>query len=95
MHVILQKLIMNVHFPLDKQGAILPTTRQELIAALDQEVNLTNVCLSSYIEFKRLSLNSIFDQMGSQEHEQENLETQSSLDNDDERSSSNNNPGGP
>jgi subtilisin-like proprotein convertase family protein len=46
------------------------------------------VSLSSYIEFKRLSLAHIFEQMGSQEHEQENLETQSSLDNDDERSNS-------
>lgn len=60
MHVILQKLIMNVQFPLEK-NKLLPTTRQELISALDLEVNLTNVCLSSYIEFKRLSLNYIFD----------------------------------
>ena len=87
MHVILQKLIQNVHYPLAKDIKSLPSNRQELILALDQTVNLTNVCLSSYIEFKRLSLNYIFDQMGSQEHEQENLETQSSLDNDDERSS--------
>jgi len=41
-------------------------------------------CLSSYIEFKRVSLGIIFDQLGSQEQEQENLETQSSLDNDEE-----------
>lgn len=64
MQVILQKLIMTAHLPLDKTK-ILPTNRQELILALDQVLNVTNVCLSSYIEFKRLSLNYIFDQMGS------------------------------
>lgn len=62
MHVILQKLIQNAHYPLAKDsGKTLPQNRQELILSLDKVVNLTNVCLSSYIEFKRISLNYIFD----------------------------------
>lgn len=60
MQTILHKLIANVHFPLDKSKKM-PTNRQELIALLDQEMNLTNICLSSYIEFKRISLVHIFD----------------------------------
>lgn len=71
---ILQKLIMNVSYPLAKNKN-LPKNRQELIQVLDEELNLTNECLSSYIEFKRGSLTLIFDQIGSQEQEQENLET--------------------
>jgi hypothetical protein len=35
MHVILQELIMNVHFPLDKAVKQLPGNRQELVALLD------------------------------------------------------------
>ncbi len=89
MQTILHKLIANVSFPIAGSKKKLPQNRQEFIQLLDSELNLTNLCLSSYIEFKRISLVHIFDQMGSQEHEQENLETQSSLDNDDERSSTN------
>jgi hypothetical protein len=69
MQSLLHKLIANISFPLSKQKQLLPKNRQELIAVLDSEINLSNVCLSSYIEFKRLSLQHIFEQMGSQEQE--------------------------
>jgi hypothetical protein len=75
MQTILHKLIANVSFPIAGSKKKLPQNRQEFIQLLDSELNLTNLCLSSYIEFKRISLVHIFDQMGSQEHEQENLET--------------------
>jgi len=61
MQALLHKLIANISFPLSKQKLLLPKNRQELIAVLDSEINLSNVCLSSYIEFKRLSLQHIFE----------------------------------
>ena len=59
--------------------------------ALDHDLKLTNECLSSYVEFKRQSVQLIFDQFAGDmdndliggiggDHD-ENLETQSSLDN--------------
>ncbi|CDW85633.1 ubiquitin carboxyl-terminal hydrolase family protein [Stylonychia lemnae] len=83
---LMHRLIQKISFPLDGKKLV-PKNRQELLLHLDEELNIANVCLSSYIEFKRVSLSLIFDQLGSQEQEQENLETQSSLDNDDEKSS--------
>ena len=68
----------------------LPKNHAELILALDQDLQITNECLSSYVEFKRSSVQLIFDQFGDMDNDvlgamggdhDENLETQSSLDN--------------
>jgi len=62
---IIHKLLTKVSFPMDPLGKNLPQTRQELIQCLDEELGIANQCLSSYIEFKRVSLTLIFDQFGS------------------------------
>jgi len=54
--------------------------------ALDHDLNITNECLNSYVEFKRNSVQLIFDQFGNMENDgmgdqDGDLETQSSLDN--------------
>ena len=68
----------------------MPRNHAELILALDQDLQITNECLSSYVEFKRSAVQLIFDQFGDMDNDvlgamggdhDENLETQSSLDN--------------
>jgi hypothetical protein len=69
----------------------LPTNQTELILALDTDLKITSECLNSYVEFKRQSVQLIFDRFaanmdndvigGIGGDQDENLETQSSLDN--------------
>jgi hypothetical protein len=68
----------------------LPKNMCELIEALDKDLKITNECLASYVEFKRASVQQIFDQFGNMENDllgpigadqDGDLETQSSLDN--------------
>jgi hypothetical protein len=68
----------------------LPRNRAELILALDHDLGITDECLTSYLEFKRIAVQIIFDQFGSTENDaigglggdhDGDLETQSSLDN--------------
>ena len=75
------------------QGVRLPKNKSELVQALDSDLNLINECLASHVEFKRSSVQLIFDRFrhgadapfgfgnGVLGDQDENLETQSSLDN--------------
>ena len=60
----LHKFLLNIQFPLDSKK-VLPKNRVELIQYLDEILSIANICLGSYIEFKRISLTLIFDQLGS------------------------------
>jgi len=42
----------------------LPKNQAELILALDNDLSITNECLTSYVEFKRRSVQMIFDHFG-------------------------------
>jgi hypothetical protein len=68
----------------------LPRNQAELILALDHDLGITDECLTSYVEFKRHSVQRIFEQFGNMENDaigglgadhDGDLETQSSLDN--------------
>ena len=82
---ILNKLIQGMQFPLQDK---LPKSVGELVVQLDQTLQITNECLAGYVEFKRQSVQQIFDQFGNMDNEElgigeehdENLETKSSMD---------------
>jgi len=63
----------------------LPRNRVELLEVLEGELDLTSSCLSSYIEFKREALSLVYAYNYENVQEEDNLETQSSLDGDDEK----------
>ena len=85
--------------PLNQQNQInsfshlknrLPKSIAELIVALDNDLSVVDECLTCYVEFKRVSVQMIFDQFGNMENDaigglggdqDGDLETQSSLDN--------------
>lgn len=66
-----------------KDKCNLPKNQEELISALDNDLKITNECLSSYVEFKRNAVQLIFEQFGDLDNELigvigeqvENLET--------------------
>ena len=68
-----------------KKIAALPKTRVELLITLEDELGLTGACLSSYICFKSEALQLIYAYNFGNVHEEEYLETQSSLDGDDDK----------
>ena len=63
----------------------LPRTRVVLLKTLEEEIGLTGACLSSYICFKSEALQLIYAYNFGNVHEEEYLETQSSLDGDDDK----------
>mmetsp|Transcript_14932 Transcript_14932/g.23125 ORF Transcript_14932/g.23125 Transcript_14932/m.23125 type:complete len:143 (+) Transcript_14932:645-1073(+) len=94
---ILLKLLKGASFPIHPSkapapdvSACLPKSQAELILALDNDLSVTNECLASYVEFKRKSVQTIYDQFGNLDNsvlggnigdQDGDLETQSSLDN--------------
>lgn len=56
-----------------------PKTRIELIAKLDKDFSLINELMSLNIEFKRKTLDTIYDHLGRNVDQEQSLETQSSL----------------
>jgi len=63
----------------------LPKTRVDLLKTLEEEIGLTGACLASYICFKSEALQLIYAYNYGNVHEEEYLETQSSLDGDDDK----------
>ena len=63
----------------------LPKNRQDLIQTLEDELGLTTCCLSAYIQFKRQSLQHINANLNQGAEQDDNMETQSSLDGDDDK----------
>ena len=61
----------------------LPRDRYELLKVIEDELEITYACLCSYIDFKRESLQLVYVHNLGNVQEEENLETQSSLDGDD------------
>jgi hypothetical protein len=76
MQQILRKLIAGIKLPLF-QGEI--RDRVDLVRSLDSQLKLTHVCISSYVDFKRETLETI-NTMNFVGQENDNLETMSSLD---------------
>jgi hypothetical protein len=56
-----------------------PKTRIELISRLDRDFSLMNELMSLHIEFKRTTLDLIYDHLGRNGDREQSLETQSSL----------------
>ena len=78
MQVVIRKLILGgVSYPVTED---LPKTRVDTLRALERELKLTQACLSSYVTFKRESLTLIYELNQGRDLEDDNLETQSSLD---------------
>ena len=63
----------------------MPNSRIELLQTLEEEIGLTAACLSSYICFKNEALQLIYAYNFGNVHEEEYLETQSSLDGEDDK----------
>ena len=57
----------------------LPRSRIQLLQTLEEELGLTGACLASYICFKSEAMQLIYAYNYGNVHEEENLETQSSL----------------
>ena len=68
-----------------KHISTLPKSRIDLLVTLEEEIGLTGACLSSYICFKSEALQLIYAYNFGNVHEEEYLETQSSLDGDDDK----------
>ena len=65
----MKNLIDRTAFPIQETEEDLPTNKSELILALDLDLGITNECLSSYVEFKRNSVQLIFEQFGNMEND--------------------------
>ena len=80
----LQQTVMQ-HNEAAKRVNLLPKSRVELLVTLEEEIGLTGACLNSYICFKSEALQLIYAYNFGNVHEEEYLETQSSLDGDDDK----------
>ena len=80
MQIVIQKLITGIQLPLSGQN--MPKNRTELLQVLERDFKLTQCCLSSMIDFKRKCIDLIYTQNNFGQQEDDNLETQSSLDGD-------------
>ena len=60
---ILKRLIQATSYPINysDEALRLPKSEAELIEALDSDLSLTDECLNGYLEFKRTSVQMIFD----------------------------------
>lgn len=81
MQQVIRKLLSGFRLPSVLPGV--PKTRTDLLRALDSQLKLAHVCISSCVDFKQRTLVLINEQNFGQQ-EDDNLETMSSLDDDDE-----------
>ena len=81
MQQVIRKLLSGFRLPSVLPGV--PKTRTDLLRALDSQLKLAHVCISSCVDFKQRTLVLINEQNFGQQ-EDDNLETMSSLDDDDD-----------
>ena len=80
----LQQLVLSYREQV-KNVRALPRSRIDLLKTLEEGIGMTGACLSSYICFKSEALQLIYAYNFGNVHEEEYLETQSSLDGDDDK----------
>ena len=81
MQQVIRKLLSGLSLPSTVLQGV-PRTRTDLLKALDTQLKLAHVCISSCVDFKQRTLVLINEQNFGQQ-EDDNLETMSSLDDDD------------